>query len=76
MNPLQKLQAIFREYFDDPALVIGPETSPANLPQWDSVALVHIVLAIEEAYDLRFTMDEVAGIHCVADLLVILEARA
>jgi acyl carrier protein len=76
MNLLQKLQVIFREYFDDPALVIDAKTSPATLPEWDSVAQVHIVLAIEEAFDLRFTMDEVAGVHCVADLLAILEARA
>ena len=76
MNIIQALQIIFREYFDDPSLKIDPSTSPATLPDWDSVAQVHIVLAIEETFEMRFTTDEVAKIRNVADLLTILGSRA
>ena len=76
MNALEKIQTIFREVFDDPALVIDPATAPGTLPEWDSVAQVHIVLAVEEAFAMRFTTDEVARIHDVADLLAILATRA
>jgi len=76
MSPLQKLQAIFREFFDDPTLVITPETSHATLPEWDSVAQVHLVLAVEEVFEMRFTTEEVAHIRSVADFLAALKARA
>jgi acyl carrier protein len=76
MNPLQKIQSIFREFFDDPTLLVTPESSPSTLPEWDSVAQVHIILAVEEAFDMRFTTDEVAKVHCVADILRVLESRA
>jgi acyl carrier protein len=74
MDPLQQLQGIFREQFDDPTLVIGPETSPATLPGWDSVAQIQIVLAVEEAFAVRFTTRQVAGLRSVADILEWLEA--
>ena len=76
MSNLQRIQTIFRDFFDDPTLVIDSETSPAVLPDWDSVAQVHIVLALEEAFDMRFTTDEVAKVHSVADILRILASRA
>jgi acyl carrier protein len=76
MNPLQKVQSIFREFFDDPTLLVTPATSPSILPEWDSVAQVHIVLAVEEAFDIRFTTDEVAKVHSVADILRVLDSRA
>lgn len=73
MNHLIKLQGIFREFFDDPTLTITAETSPANLPEWDSVAQVHLVLAVESEFDFRFTTDQVAGVRCVGDLLRVID---
>lgn len=75
MNQLTKLQIIFREFFDDPTLIITPETSPANLPDWDSVAQVHIVLAVESEFEFRFTTDEVAAVRCVDDLLRVIDTH-
>ncbi|MDR3671926.1 MAG: acyl carrier protein [Holophaga sp.] len=74
MDPLHRLQTIFRDQFNDPALTIGPETSPATLPAWDSVAQILIVLAVEEAFGVRFTTRQVAELHSVADLLERLNA--
>jgi|GEM_PF-1224024 len=76
MNHLKNIQTVFREIFEDPALVIEPATSPASLPEWDSVAQVHILLALEETYSMRFTTTEVAGIKSVADFLKVFEDRA
>jgi acyl carrier protein len=75
MDPLQKLQTIFRDFFDDPTLAINPQSSPGTLAGWDSVAQIQIVLAVEEAFDIRFTTDEVARIHSVDDILQMLATR-
>ena len=74
MNQAQlfRLQRIFREIFDDPALVITPAFSPADNSMWDSVAMVQIVLAAEEEFSVRLSTDDVAGIKSVADLLRVL----
>lgn len=71
MNNLIRLQEIFRDVFDNPTLQIGPETSPASLPDWDSVATVNLVLATEAEFGIRFTTDEVATIRSVANILAV-----
>jgi len=78
MNPAHhfRLQAIFREIFDQPALVLTPELSPATLPEWDSVAMVQLVLATEQAFGVRFTMDEVAGLKNAGDFFALLAVKA
>lgn len=75
MNVRYRLQSIFRDVFDDPTLKLSEQTSIETLPDWDSVATVHIVLAAEAEFGVRFTTDEVAGVRSVADLLKVLEAN-
>lgn len=73
MNTHYRLQSIFRDVFSDPKLILTRDMSPASLPDWDSVATVHIVLAVEAEFDVRFSTDEVASVASVADLLGYLE---
>jgi len=77
MNPnhVNRLQRIFRELFDQPALVLVPELNPAVLPDWDSVAMVQLVLATEQEFGLRFTTEEVAGIKRAGDLLTLVGSK-
>jgi acyl carrier protein len=75
VSALFRLQRIFREVFDDPSLTVAGDFSMQSYPDWDSVATVHIVLAAEEEFAMRFTTDEVAAIRSVADLLRPVEAR-
>ena len=73
MSNIYRLQNICRNVFENPSLQISPDTAPSNYPDWDSVAMVQIVLAAEAEFSVRFTTDEVAGIHSVADILKLLE---
>ena len=75
MQMIDSVQTIFQEIFDDPKLEIRPATSPDDIPDWDSVAQVKIVLAIEEAFGTRFITSEVAEFHTVGDFLRALEPR-
>jgi acyl carrier protein len=75
MSVINQLNSIFQEVFDDPALVVRPETSPSEIADWDSVAQVKLVLAIEEAFGARLTTDEVTGLHCVGDFMAALNGR-
>jgi sugar O-acyltransferase (sialic acid O-acetyltransferase NeuD family) len=74
-SPLFRLQRILRGVFDDPSLTITDDLSMQSHPAWDSVATMHIVLAAEEEFQMRFRVDEVADIRSVADLRRLVEAR-
>ena len=64
------LRNIFREVFDDDELVISDSTSKDNVMEWDSVAHVKLVLAVEDFLNIRFSLDEVTFISSVGDFKV------
>jgi len=76
MNTLYQIQSIFRDIFENPGLKITEAMSIANFPEWDSVAMVQIVLAVEAKFNVRFSTDEVAGVKSVADLLKLVDQHA
>lgn len=74
MTTLERLEIVFRDVFDDPLLRLTPNFSPAACPDWDSVATVRLVLAIESEFNMRFTTDQVAGIKSASDILAVLSS--
>lgn len=66
---LEKIQAIFRDVLDDESLSITESFSQKDCEDWDSVAMVQIILALEAQFGIKFTTAEVAGIHSVSDIL-------
>ena len=75
MSVINRLNLIFQEVFDNPALVIRPETSPSDIADWDSVAQLKLVLAIQEAFGTQFATDEVDSLICVGDFIAALARR-
>ena len=75
MNVRLRLRTIVLGVLDDPSIEYGDALSTANCPAWDSVAMVQIVLAVEEAFNVRFTNNEIAELRSVGDLVKLLEAH-
>lgn len=75
MSNIYRLQMIFRDVFDNPNLQITEATSPVNFAEWDSLAMVQIVLATEAEFGVRLTTDEVSDISSVADILAFMSRR-
>ena len=68
-DKLERLTEIFRDIFEDDGLAVVDTLSTSNYDDWESVAMVRIVMAVESEFGVRFTTDEVAGIKSVADIL-------
>lgn len=68
-SDLLRLRRIFREVLDNPTLDISEKSTASDVPDWDSVATVQIVLAVEEEFKIRLATEEVAGATSVAALL-------
>ncbi len=51
---------------DAETAVIGPETTPVQLPSWTSMAHLELVLALEQRFGLMFDADEIANLASVA----------
>jgi acyl carrier protein len=72
---IDRLQPIFQDIFDSPDLRVAPETSPEDIPDWDSVSQVKLVLAVEEAFAVELSMDEIVSLKTVGDFERVLAAR-
>lgn len=69
------LNEIFRDVFDDEDIVVDAETNSDTIEDWDSLEHINLVVAIEKAFDLKFSMDEVTGMKDVGEMVEIIKER-
>ena len=74
-NTLVRLGELFQDVFDDDELEISRETSAANIDGWDSLMHVHLVVATERAFNVRFSSTEVATLLNVGELVDLIDAK-
>lgn len=70
-----ELTNIFRDIFEDDNLVVGRETTAADVPGWDSLQHVSLILRVESRFGIRLSSSEVADMKSVGDLIDIVERR-
>lgn len=69
MEPITKIQEVFRSVFDDPTIQIDAASSPDTIADWDSFANIQLIAAIEEVFGVKFTVEEAVELNSVADIL-------
>lgn len=72
---LLRLQPIFRDVLDDSSFALTRESSPANVEDWDSLAQISLVTAIEREFRVRFTLGEVQALKNVGDMVDLLDRK-
>ena len=70
-----RLQGIFRDVFDDDALVVDDSTSQTTLDGWDSFHQVKLVIAVEEEFGVKLSIDEVISMVSFGRLKELLLAK-
>jgi acyl carrier protein len=74
-NRMEELQTIFRDIFDQPKLVITRDSNASTVEDWDSLAHVNLVTAIEKRYKIRFALGELQELKNVGDMADLVEAK-
>jgi acyl carrier protein len=62
-----RLQKVFDEIFLE-KVVVTPELTAKEVPEWDSLLHVSLILAIEQEFKIRFRVGEVEGTKNVGEL--------
>lgn len=65
---MEKLTAIFRDQFDDDTLEISDATTANDIEDWDSLAHLQLISAIEETLDIHFTLGEINSFANVGEM--------
>lgn len=71
---LRRLEPIFRDVLD-PGLSLTEELDASKVPQWDSLNHISLVVAIEGDFGVELTIDELASLRNVGDLVDVLIAK-
>jgi acyl carrier protein len=64
----KRVRAVFREVFDDDHMEVWDAMSAKDVIEWDSLAQVKLIIGLEEEFQIKFTIHEVAQMTCVGDL--------
>jgi acyl carrier protein len=72
---LPQLQEIFRDVFDDDALVLTRESNASTIEDWDSLAHVKLITAIEKKYRIKFGLGELQELKNVGDMINLMQAK-
>ena len=63
-----QLEAIFSNILREPIESMSDETSPGNTRAWDSLKHIELVLAIEGAYSVKFSMPEITSLNSLGSV--------
>jgi len=74
-NALVRIQGIFRDILDDSSLCIDRQSSPDTIAGWDSIVNVNIIIAVEEEFGVKFSVDELQLVKSVGNILELLEKK-
>jgi acyl carrier protein len=70
-----KFTTIFRDVFDDDMLVADPALTAKDVPGWDSLSNIRLMLTVEKAYGIRLTAPEVGKLQNVGDLARLVQSK-
>lgn len=68
MNPGSIIDSIIADTLDLDEDIINGDMSVENTANWDSMAHLTLVTAIESEFSIKLTMDEIQSVNCVRDL--------
>jgi len=71
----QRLTEIFRDVFDDDALIATPDLSAARVEGWDSLAHVRLMLTVERSFGVDFAASEISSLQNVGQLADLIASK-
>jgi acyl carrier protein len=76
MNIEDSVQQIFRDVFDNEALSIGRDTSSKDIEDWDSLAQINLIVAMEKEFNVKFTIAEIEPLRDVGGMIDLIYQKA
>lgn len=75
MNNLKEINKIFNFIFDDNYLKITRKTSAKDIDEWDSLAQIKLISAIERRFKIRFNIQEISNLKNVGEMIDLIEKK-
>jgi acyl carrier protein len=71
---IARMQPVFDSVFSEP-VKLSPDLAASDVPEWDSLTHVSLVLAVESAFGVRFRLGEVEMTRNVGEFADLIARR-
>jgi acyl carrier protein len=73
---VSKLTPIFRDVFGNDTLVVTDSMTASDVPAWDSLSNINMIIAVEKAFNVKFSIKDVRSLKNVGELLDLIKRKA
>jgi acyl carrier protein len=70
-----RLAEIFQDVFDEDSITVTPELSANDVDGWDSLTHIRLMLTVEKAFEIKFSVPEIGKLENVGDLVMLIKER-
>jgi acyl carrier protein len=70
-----RLQEVFRRVFDMDELTLSREMSAKDVPDWDSLAHIQLIVAIEKEFKVKFKTAEIVELKNVGQMIDLIGSK-
>ena len=74
-DPIKKIQIAFNQAFGVAPESVTMDTTPKDIPAWDSMGHVSLVSSLEQTFGLSFDVDEVMEMENVRQIVKIIDGK-
>jgi acyl carrier protein len=72
----EQLTHIFREVFDDQTLVPTAQMKAGDVPEWDSLNHINLIVAVEARFRVKFKTAELESLRNVGHLVELIQKKS
>jgi len=74
-NVLARVQEVFHDAFGTDPQLISLETTPSDVPAWDSVGHLDLASRLERGFGISFDVDDLMGMENVREIVRIINSK-
>ncbi|SER56793.1 acyl carrier protein [Butyrivibrio fibrisolvens] len=71
----EKLIEVFRDVFEDDDITVDDSTTADDIDGWDSLEHINLMNAIEQEFDIKFTMGQIVSMKNVGEMVDIIISK-
>jgi acyl carrier protein len=73
---VSRLTPIFRDVFNNDALAVSEGMTAKDVPTWDSLSNINMIIAVEKGFGVKFSIKDVRNLKNVGELIELIKRKA